>query len=169
MPTALRNASLEAGGQFDWVPKPDYAQNAIYGVGGVVDVNSRKWWGLEAEGNFLFAHGSGSEKQDTFFFGPRILYYYHDRWIGYGKFLVGFGHILLPNGVPPLGGPSSETDFAYAFGGGVDWRYKRNITIRVIDYEYQLWPGFGSPSPFLRPGALTPQQVSAGVKYRFFQ
>jgi len=162
VPTALRNSTLEAGGQFTLV-KPDYGYNTMYGLGGVVDVNGRKWVGAEAEIDYTFLHALATTKESTYLIGPRILWA-HERWTPYAKVLIGFGHTTLPNP-----GDISGTYLTYSFGGGVDWRYKRSITIRVIDAEYQIWPGFGSPNPIYRPGSLTPFILSAGVKYRFFQ
>jgi hypothetical protein len=167
LPTAIRNANLEAGGHFTFI-KPDYGDKYMEGLGVVGDINLRKWYSLEAEANYNFINGPSGTKESTYLIGPRFIYV-RDRWIPYGKVLIGIGHITLPSGVPALGGPASKTDLAYVFGGGVDWRWKRNLTVRVVDFEYQSWPGFGSPSPFLRPGALTPYQISVGLKYRFFQ
>ena len=166
IPTALRGATLEAGGNFNIV-RPDYGDQWMYGFGAVVDANARKWWGLEAEGDFNFLHGPSSTKEDTFGFGPRLLLV-HERWTPYAKVLIGFGHITLPN----PGHPTS-TNLDYSFGGGVDWRWKPKITIRVADVEYQQWPNFStSPdvnNPYGHGGALTPLKISVGVKYRFFQ
>jgi opacity protein-like surface antigen len=166
IPTALRGATLEAGGQFNIV-RPDYGEQWMYGFGGVVDANARKWWGLEAEADFAFLHGPSSTKEETYNFGPRFLLV-HERWTPYAKVLIGFGHITLPN----PGHPTS-TNLDYSFGGGVDWRWKPKITIRVADVEYQQWPNFStSPdvnNPYGHGGALTPLKISVGVKYRFFQ
>jgi hypothetical protein len=153
---------LEAGGHFTLVT-PDYGYNKMFGIGGVVDVNGRKWVGAEAEINFTFLHALSGTKEENYLIGPRIIWV-HERWIPYAKFLIGLGGITLPNPTHPSG-----TYLDYAFGGGVDWRWKRSLTVRVCDAEYQMWPGFGNPNPIYRPGALTPFQVSAGVKYRFFQ
>jgi len=166
IPTALRGATLEAGGNFNIV-RPDYGDQWMYGFGAVVDANARKWWGLEAEGDFNFLHGPSSTKEDTFGFGPRLLLV-HERWTPYSKFLIGFGHISLPNPGHP-----GVTNLEYAFGGGADWRYKPKITIRVVDVEYQMWPNFSNSPDVNNPrghgGALTPLKISVGVKYRFFQ
>jgi hypothetical protein len=149
IPTALRGATLEAGGQLD-VVRPDYGDTYIYGLGGVVDMNAR----------------SGT-KESTFAFGPRFVYI-HERWTPYAKVMIGLGHIVLPN----KGNPTS-TSMMYSFGGGVDWRWKPKITIRVADVEYEQWPNFSTSSsvtnPFGHGGALTPLKISFGVKYRFFQ
>jgi hypothetical protein len=166
LPTAIRNANLEAGGHFT-VIRPDYGSHDMAGLGGVVDLNLRKWYGAEIEGNYNFINGPSGTKESSYLIGPRILYV-HERWIPYAKVMIGIGDITLP--VKEPGGSNITGSYlAYVFGGGTDWRWKRNITVRVADIEYQIWPGFGSTNPIYRPGALTPFQVSAGIKYRFFQ
>jgi len=48
-----------------------------------------------------------------------------------------------------------------AFGGGIDLRVTRRISIRAIDAEYQFYPSFlGSD--------LQPYGLSAGIGYRIF-
>jgi hypothetical protein len=167
LPTAIRNANLEAGGHFIYM-EPDYGYNHMAGIGGEVDLNLRKWYGAEIEGNYNFIHGLSGTKESSYLIGPRIIYV-HERWIPYAKLMIGIGDITLPVKESPSGSNITGSYLAYVFGGGVDWRWKRNITVRVADFEYQIWPGFGSTNPIYRPGALTPYQLSAGVKYRFFQ
>ena len=48
-------------------------------------------------------------------------------------------------------------------GGGLDYRLTPRFKIRVIDYEYQIWPGF------LNGGGLTPHGYSFGASYRVFK
>jgi hypothetical protein len=166
LPAAIRNANLEAGGHFTALA-PDYGSHEMYGLGGVVDINARKWYGAEVEVNYAFINGPSGTKESSYLFGPRFIYV-RDRWIPYAKFLIGIGDITLP--VKEAGGSNITGSYlAYSFGGGVDWRWKRNLTVRVADVEYQMWPGFGSTNPIYRPGSLTPLQISAGLKYRFFQ
>jgi hypothetical protein len=163
LPAAIRNANLEAGGHFTFI-RPDYGDKYMAGIGGVVDVNARKWYGLEFEGNFNFINGPAGTKEQTYMIGPRILYV-RDRWIPYAKVLFGIGGLTFPN----PGNPHHDYG-EITMGGGVDWRWKRNLTIRVIDFEYQDWYNFGHANdPITRAGALTPIQASVGIKYRFFQ
>jgi hypothetical protein len=46
-------------------------------------------------------------------------------------------------------------------GGGVDYRWKRRISFRLADVEYQIWPQFNF-------GSMTSVGVSAGVRYHIF-
>ena len=72
----------------------------------------------------------------------------------YVKFLVGAGKITLPAGY------AQGTFFTYAPGGGVDYIAGDRLTIRVVDFEYQLWPGFSSY------GELRPYGISSGISIR---
>jgi hypothetical protein len=48
-----------------------------------------------------------------------------------------------------------------AFGGGLDFKMTKRISVRAVDVEYQWWPDFlGSH--------ISPYGASAGVSYRIF-
>jgi opacity protein-like surface antigen len=163
VPAAIRNGNIEAGA-FVTGERPDYGIHEIYGFGVVADVNARQWYGLEIESNFNFINGPAGTKETTYTAGPRFIYV-RNRWIPYAKLEFGIGGLTFPN----KGNP--HHDYAnLTFGGGADWRWKRNLTVRVVDIEYQDWFNFGHASDLMtRAGALTPFQVSVGLKYRFFQ
>ncbi len=164
VPAGFRAGNLEAGGFVGYV-RPDYGpNNNMISFGGVVDLNARQWYGLEAETNFVVINGYNSEKEFTFSAGPRIIYA-RGRYIPYAKFLVGLGHFSFPSGIPSS---ESGSNFQYTFGGGLDFRATRHITLRAADFEYQMWPGFGNVNdPYRRAGSLTPWVITAGAKYRF--
>ena len=52
------------------------------------------------------------------------------------------------------------TFLTYAPGAGMDYLVNDRLTVRVIDFEYQLWPDFSSY------GELRPYGVSAGISFR---
>ena len=56
--------------------------------------------------------------------------------------------------------PPSQSYFIYALGGGVDYHATRHINIRLIDFEYQFWPGF-------KPNGLNPSGFNIGAAYVF--
>ncbi len=48
-----------------------------------------------------------------------------------------------------------------ALGGGVDYDLNRKLSVRVVDFEYQLWPNWVN-------GTLKPYGASVGVAYKIF-
>jgi hypothetical protein len=163
VPAAVRNGNIEAGG-FILGDRPDYGYHDMYGFGAVADVNLRQWYSMEIEGGYVFGNALSGTREEYYMAGPRVIWV-HERWTPYAKVLFGLGGLTFPNPGNP------HHDYAnLTMGGGADWRWKRNITIRVADVEYQDWFNFGhADDPVTRAGSLTPFQISAGVKYRFFQ
>ena len=133
---------------------PGYPENVSFGAGAFVDFNASKWWGIEAEGHWLRFHEFAQVHEDTYLIGPRILIP-KGRFKFYGKVLYGFGNFAFPYGY------IQEHDPVLTFGGGVDYRLTRRISVRAIDGEYQRWLNFQNQS-------LSPFGASAGVVYRIF-
>jgi len=48
-----------------------------------------------------------------------------------------------------------------AFGGGMDVKLTKRISIRAFDGEYQYWPAWGNSKLF-------PYGASAGIGYKIF-
>jgi hypothetical protein len=48
-----------------------------------------------------------------------------------------------------------------AFGGGLDMRLTKRISLRAGDFEYQYWPAWGNST-------LAPYGASMGIGYRIF-
>jgi len=48
-----------------------------------------------------------------------------------------------------------------AFGGGLDIKLTRKISLRAMDAEYHYWPSWGNTK-------LLPYGVSVGVGYKIF-
>jgi len=129
------------------------------GLGPQVDTSSFLFGriGAEGEAHFLRWNGPTGMSQDSYLGGPRLrIARYHALHFS-GKFLLGIGRIGLAPGQVGAG-----TYFAYAPGGGIDYRITRRVSTRV-DYEYQVWPGFKG----LNTGhtGLTPNGLSLGVSY----
>lgn len=128
-----------------------YGQQKLLGFAGIVDLDTTRRFGAEAEGRWLMFHNPDQLQTRTYMAGPRY-HFSMGKFQFYGKGLVGFGQFTFPY------------DYAHgnylviAPGGGVDYRWKRKITFRLADVEYQMWPQFtyGSMSSF---------GVSAGVRY----
>jgi hypothetical protein len=159
-----RPFSLTAGGLASAF-QPDYmgggiaqtSTNRIYGVGAYVDVKCTRWIQVEAEGRWLRFNQLANIYQDNYLIGPRLPIPHAHIWRAtpYAKVLVGYANMNFEfNEVH-----GRFTDIAY--GGGVDIKLTRRISVRAIDFEYQQWPEWLSSS-------LSPYGASVGVGYRIF-
>jgi hypothetical protein len=131
-----------------------YGQRTLLGIAGVVDVDTRRRFGLEAEGRWLMFHNPNQMQITTYMGGPRY-HFSRGRFQFYGKGLVGIGQFTFPYNY------AQGNYLVIAPGGGVDYRWKRKISFRVADFEYQIWPQFTY-------GSMTSAGVSAGILYHIF-
>jgi hypothetical protein len=168
--------------------KPDYGQSWTYGGTFGADYRFGNWaLGQPAIAARLSFVPGGLVGEYSYLIGPE----YHMRgkhFRPYADFHVGLGNITYEKGqteenyIPPppyptTHGPiSSRTGFAYEFGGGVDYRMKRNYGIRIVDFQYQFWnmgtgdvfrPGENKPPIINGTISYTPYQISSGIYYRF--
>lgn len=151
-----RKLKIYAGGEGS-VFQPDYAgrgiaetsPNRLYGVGAFVDLDFSRWVQIEAEGRWANWNQYANNGEHTYMIGPRVPIHTFKRFTPYGKFLYGMGSGAF------LTGRTS----AYAFGGGVDYRLSRKLSLRAFDLEYQKW----SVTP-----TLYPYGGSVGLSYRVF-
>ncbi len=152
-----RSLVLNAGG-LGSVFQPDYAgglnvaqasPNRLYGFGAYVDARFSRWVQIEAEGRWLHYNQYNGIDENSYLIGPRVPIHDFHGWTPYGKVLVGWGSGSF------LAGRAS----AIAFGGGVDYRLTRKLTLRAVDFEYERW----SVTP-----TLWPYGGSIGISYRIF-
>lgn len=156
VPAATRKFGLQAGvlGSSYTLDYSDGREEgfAIYG-----DLDLPHHLGIEA----LYRNASIQTPHDIgenhLLIGPRVRFN-KGRFTPYAKGLLGTGTINLQLGYNAVA--SSKTYFIYALGGGLDYHATRRINIRLIDFEYQLWPTF-------QPHGLTPSGFSAGAAYSF--
>lgn len=157
LPTAVSHVSAVAGGVSYSVFEPDYGTNAIKGLTGYVDVTMSRHWSVEVETHRLIYDTPNNMSEITYLGGPR--YTLHYGFIEpYAKAMVGgaaFNYPTLP--AQPQG-----KFFATAFGGGVDMPVGSRFTVRLVDFEYQMWPGFAISS-------LSPYGVSFGGSFTFWK
>lgn len=154
--------SIFAGGTYSFFKSgnPESVSNNAYnnwlqGIGGYFDFNYTNMLGAEAEVRLLRFNQVNSVHEDTYTIGPKITYR-HRKYEPYGKVLFGVGEINFPFSFAHGG------YFAMALGGGLDYRVTPRLKVRVIDYEYQIWPGFLNHS-------LQPNGFSVGASYRIFK
>ena len=151
-----RTFSLDAGG-LGSVFQPDYAgegiaqtsPNRLYGAGAYVDAHLSRWVQIEAEGRWMHFNEYLKIDENTYLIGPRVPIGTFHRVTPYGKFLFGLGNGTFLTG----------NTFVLSYGGGVDYRLTRRLTVRAVDFEYQEWR--------VTP-TLWPYGGSVGISYRIF-
>jgi opacity protein-like surface antigen len=149
---------LTAGGYYSNFTS-DFTPNRLGGAGIYIDWNLLGRLGVEGEARWLRFNQEEGSYEDNYLIGPRYSRRY-GKFVPYVKFLMGAGELEF-NLNQGHGGY-----FAMAPGGGLDYRLTSHLTIRLIDYEYQIWPsapGGGFPS-----NGLTPNGFSFGAGYRIF-
>ena len=153
IPTAKGPGSyLAIGGELSAF-QADYGQRVLGGGVLFVDLNPTWRIGLEGEARYLRFNSFEDVTETNYLAGPRIMLR-PGPLRPYVKFLIGAGKITLPFHY------AQGTFLSYAPGAGADYLLNDRVTIRLIDFEYQLWPDFSSY------GELRPYGVSAGISFR---
>jgi len=131
-----------------------YGQQKLLGITGVVDLDTRRRFGVEAEARFLMFHETNQLHATTWLAGPR---YHHSfgKFQVYGKGLVGLGQFYFPYNY------AQGNYLVIAPGGGVDYRWTHRISFCLADAEYQIWPQFTF-------GSMNSYGVSTGIRYHIF-
>jgi hypothetical protein len=138
-----------------WYPVAQNGTQPLLGVGTYVDVKFSRWVQIEAEGRWLRFHQYAGVNQDNYLIGPRVPLYQAGRSTVYAKALGGYSNMVF-------GAGNGDGQFtALAFGGGLDLKLTKRISLRAADFEYQYWPSWGNSS-------LSPYGGSVGIGYRFF-
>jgi hypothetical protein len=138
-----------------WYPVAGSSSQPLFGVGAYVDVKFSRWVQLEAEGRWLRFNQYDNIHQDNYLIGPRVPVYHFWRSSVYAKTLVGFSKMTLD----PSGDHSTFTDIA--FGGGMDIKMTKRLSLRLPDLEYHYWPTWGNST-------LSPYGASVGIGYKIF-
>jgi hypothetical protein len=170
VPSATAGQFSVTAGALGSIFQPDYAgervaetsPNRLWGVGAYVDVKFTRWVQAEAEGRWLHFNPYFDITEDNYLIGPRVpIHQFHLlRATPYAKVLFGYGKMNVD------GGWDRTTDIAY--GGGVDLRVSRSISIRAFDFEYQQWPSWRDPTLTSTNSTLKPYGASVGIGYRIF-
>jgi hypothetical protein len=114
-------------------------------------MESRRSAGLETEARRMNYPNYG-ERQSTLLSGLRWSFR-PKGLVPYAKLLVGGARFDFPYGY------KYGNYFGVAGGAGVDLRLSEKVRLRLVDFEYQDWPGFTF-------GALHPYGVSAGISFQ---
>jgi opacity protein-like surface antigen len=157
VPSATASSfTLNVGG-FGSAFQPDYAGEGIaqtspdrlYGMGAFFDARVNRWVDLEGEARWLRFNTYLGINENTYMIGPRVPIVTFHRLTPYGKFLFGLGNGSFLTG----------NTFAFAYGGGVDYRLSRRFTLRAFDFEFQQWRVTPTISPY---------GGSIGLSYKVF-
>jgi hypothetical protein len=130
-----------------------YGQRKMAGITAFVDADTKRRFGIEAEGRWLEYFQTANVHVETYSIGGR--YHFHaGRFEPYAKGLIGFGDFNFPYNY------ASGRYLVVTAGGGLDFDWTPRITVRAADFEYQDWPQFtfGNMSSF---------GVNAGIRVRF--
>jgi hypothetical protein len=152
IPTAEGPGSYVAVGGGISAFQVDYGHRVLGGGMLFVDVNPTWRIGFEGEARYLRFNNFEDVTESNYFAGPRITIR-PGPLRPYVKFLAGAGKITLPFRY------AQGTFLSYAPGAGLDYIVNDQVTVRVVDLEYQIWPNFTF-------GELHPYGISAGISFR---
>ena len=144
-------SNISVGYEFSGYRNP-YGQRDLAGYGVYVDVNPTWRYGIEAEGRTLKLNADEGVTLKNYLVGLKVAAL-PGRFSPYGKFLVGAGHIQFPFQY------AEGTYFTYVPGAGLDIHLTDHISVRPVDFEYQMWQNFNF-------GTYRPYGVSAGITIR---
>ena len=153
-----RGLYINAGGMASGFMPGDWNQ-AVIGAGTYVDVHFSHWIQVEGEARWMRWNGYFGETQDNYLIGPRVPVYRIGRRAQiYGKGLIGLAKMNFSE----LDKYKNGQFTALAFGGTLDYKLTRKLTLRAVDFEYQYWP------KWVPNESLSPYGVSVGASYRVF-
>jgi hypothetical protein len=133
-----------------------YGDRKMVGPAVFVDADTRLHFGVEGEARWLMFNQTAGVHDTTWLIGPRYtIFPLNKRWYPYVKGMVGIGQFTFPYGY------AKGSYLVLAPGGGLDYRVSRRIRIRVVDFEYQVWPQFTY-------GNLPSYGIGSGIRVRIF-
>lgn len=110
--------------------------------GGAIELGTNVWrgWGIAADVSETHANSIGTSgiplSLVTATFGPRFRFHAQHRLSPYGEVLAGEAngfHSLFPS---PFGSQTNANGLALQVGGGLDYRWRRNFAIRLLDASW---------------------------------
>lgn len=155
IPTASRAGALQLGAGWS-VANPDYGPSKTQGISIFGDLDLTRHLGIEGDIHRASTITPTDIGVDSYLLGPRYIVR-HGRFKPYAKALFGLGRFKYQYDTSPH---TAYTYKMFAFGGGLDIRTTRHVTVRAIDFEYQRWPGYP-------PNGLTPIVYTFGAAYAF--
>src|SRR6266849_7789845 len=147
----------EVGGNYTYIRINPGGSNC-QGGGGSAAWNLNHYIGVAGEfaGCKVTGLSGGSAHVFEYVFGPRVTYRTHGGLEPFGEALVGGARLTAS----PTGAPSTSLNsFAFAVGGGADYKFSRSIAIRFIQADYLFTHFAGVKQNNVR--------IQAGVVFRF--
>jgi hypothetical protein len=153
---AATREPLQVG--FGWsFATPDYGTRHIQGFTAFGDVPFAKRLSLEATVHYVSLITPRDLGENTYLIGPRYTFRVTSRTSAYAKVLGGLAQFEFQDGYFHYD-QHTVTNGAVALGGGIEFRASSHLNIRVVDFEYQVWPGFSEHG-------LTPTVTTIGFAY----
>ena len=155
---------LWAGAEFsDFHTDYNPAGGRLTGIGFYGDYTITRRFSAEGELRLLDLNKPEGQTQKNFLIGPLFKAYQYHQFTAYAKVLLGVNTVNYPNNI------GYGSYFAFAAGGGVEYRLNSRFKIRG-EYEDQFMPSApGTPITAPAPSSgLNPSGFSAGVSYRIF-
>jgi len=158
LPTASAAGILQVGGGVSSAQGDEFSQR-LTGLTGYATFDFRSHIGAEVDVHVMTLVAPYNFVENSYLGGARYVWH-RGRFTPYVKVLGGIGqaYIKQPSTTFVPGAPS--TTMAFAGGAGLDIRLPYHINVRAIDFEYQMWPGFGT-------NGLNPSMLTCGAAYRF--
>jgi hypothetical protein len=148
---------VQIGGGYS-LAGPDYNQSKIKGISVYGDLDFKNHFGVEGAIHKVSIWTPSDIGEDTYLLGPRYSFT-RGRYSLYGKALFGIGR-FQNQGTFATSPHYTSTYGVYAFGGGLDVSLRKHLNLRIVDIEFQKWPGF-------EPNGLSPIVATFGAAYRF--
>lgn len=144
---------------------PDGSGLNGHGWEGAGTLNLNDWFGVTADFSGHYAseeisiiNSSVDTTTYTYLFGP-TLSHRTPKFTPFAHFLFGGARVKASTTIFGASVSTTDTAFAGAFGGGVDWHAGQNWSIRVGQFDY-LMTRFAS-------NTQNNFRISAGLVYRF--
>lgn len=144
-------ASVAAGGGLS-IFQVVYGRRDLGGGFVFVDFSPHWRFNVEAEARYLRVRSAEEVTEQNYLLGMRTLVT-SGRERVYLKFLAGDGRIDMPFQY------GRGNFLALVPGAGVDMDLNDVTTVRIVDFEYQMWRNF----PF---GTMRPYGISTGISFR---
>ena len=135
---------LSLGYNYIHLDRPGIEQEHLHGVDFSAFVNITRSIGLG--GDFMANFGSHEDpffsnvdltsRRYVYLFGPRITLWQNSHLRFFTEILAGGVHAELEASLGSLSRTFHENSFAAAVGGGLDWRFTRNIAWRIFQADY---------------------------------
>jgi hypothetical protein len=137
----------------------NYGERKLGGIMAYTDIQPSWRFGIEGEVRSLRYNTDEDVTETTYMAGPRIVILPAGHLRPYVKLLAGDGHYDLPFHF------AQGNFFTYAPGAGLDLKVNDFVSVRVIDFEYQVTTQFQS-SPNVAPSQTVNYGISAGISFR---